>query len=342
MHLRDSESLRDAEVARRVLATARERLDGPPATLRRWSVTAVLGDTASRTVIEALAARDGVLAPAGVAAIAEHPGLTPRVVRDRLRELQRSGLVAHPHEGWTLTPAGQSLHRLLALITRIAARGAGLEEPAPQVLRDAATERVLRALNDPVILQLCGCLAGPDPLSPTALEERCAPTPRRTLYRRLGEMVDTGVIVRHTSGGVPRATTYELSGRWRHAAVLCMLPAWWEGRHRPAETRAGAIDLEVPVRAVLPVVDAGRLREGCRARWVFATDAVPLDLAVARGRLVAAASDGPADVTVTGTPSAWALALVGDQREGLHADGDGVVGRAVFEAVRAALLAYVR
>lgn len=325
---RDSISHDDAEVARR----------GAPAR--------VLADPAGRQILRALGEGARTRLTAGEICRQARGTLTQRLIRDRLRELDRAQLVravdADPAVRWSLTPAGRDLHRLLSVVERIVGRAAGLSEN--HGARDDAVQRTLRALSDPVVQRAIAALADDTPVDPVTLERRCHPTPRRTLYRRLQAMVETRVVTRTTTSGVPRTSTYTLARRWRPAAVLWMLPAWWESRDHQDGGHARAADIVVPVRVLLPVVDASALPARTRVRWIVddAGRQEALTLAVCDGRLVSATASAPAAAEVGGSPAAWAAALISDQRSALDVAGDEALARAVSDLIRSALLAYVR
>lgn len=325
---RDSVSHDDAAVARR----------GAPAS--------VLADAASRRILRALGDADRIRLSAADIALRARGDITRRLIRDRLRDLDRADLVravdADPAVQWSLTSAGRDLHRLLSVVERIVGRAAGM--PGDGAARDVAVQRTLRALADPVVQRAVSALAEDEPVDPVTLETRCRPTPRRTLYRRLQAMVDTGVVQRTTSTGVPRTSTYALSPRWRRGAVLWMLPAWWESRDHQAGGHARPADIVVPLRVLLPVVDAGGLPDGARVRWVVEDPAGrdELVLEVAGTRLSAAERGADAAAKVTASPAGWAAALVTDRPDALRVTGDAALARAVSDAVRGELLAYVR
>lgn len=336
---RDRNSHDDAQVARRSLATGDR------------AATALLADPASRTIVRALGEERGARLSAEAIASRAPSGVSHRLVRDRVRELERAGILtavdSTPVLQWALTPAGRDLHRLLSIVARIVVHAAEFDDGTPTAVRDRAMERTLRALGDPVVLRIAVCLSGGTALDPTTLERCCKPTPRRTLYRRLQPLVETGVVLRHTSAGVPRTTRYELADRWRPAAVLGMLPTWWNGRHRIATAaRSSAMEIEMPLRVILPVVDVRRLPDGALVRWVVqdADSATTLNLRLSDGRLRAddAGPEHPADAEMAGSPVAWAMALVADQPGDIVIQGDAGLGRDALEAVRAALLSYVR
>lgn len=345
---RDTLSHDDADVARRAAAAAGRRPRSASASARDWSATAILADAGCRAIVRALGDGERVRLSAAEVHARAHDGIAPRLVRDRIRELDRAGFLTavdtFPVLQWSLTPAGRDLHRLLSVIERIVSRAAGLgDDRVPGAHRDRAIERTLRALGDPVVQQVLAALAGDAPVGPVTLEERCRPTPRRTLYRRLQEMVDTGVVLRDTSIGVPRTSTYAFAPGWRHAAVLGMLPAWWESRRHQPHSRSHVLDIEIPVLILLPTVRAARLPDGARVRWAveYEEDRADILLEACGERLVAAADGGAAGAEVVGTPAGWAAALISDRPDALEITGDASLARGVADAVRAELLAYV-
>ncbi|UUY04532.1 winged helix-turn-helix domain-containing protein [Svornostia abyssi] len=315
---------------------------------------AALADQASRAIVIALGDARGTALSAAEIVAASHIAVTLklRLIRDRLRELERAGVVAAadvdpathgPGLHWVLTASGQDLHRLLSVMQHVVADAAGLDDASPAPVRDRAVGRTLKALGDPVVMRIVTALAGGAELDPTALEERCLPTPRRTLYRRLDVLVTNGVVRRDTTRGVPRRTHYTIAPSWRQAAVLPLLAAWWEGRHGSA---AQPVDVEAPLRIVLPNVRVARLPGGARVLWVVdqgtATQRLCLEADGAQLRMSTAAETTDAGATTTGTPQAWTAALVADQLEELRVTGDARLAQAVLEAVRAALFASVR
>lgn len=318
------------------------------------SATALLADRTSRAVVLTLGEARGrsLSAPA----ITEQGMIegTPRLVRDRIRDLERAGILEpepEPHPGntpgrWRLTAAGRDLYRLQSLLTRIVAHAAKLSATTSSGAREHVVELTLKGLSDPVVVQIARCLAAHGPLDPVGLEMACRPTPRRTLYRRLSPLVAGGVVVRTTSRQVPRSTHYELAQRWRPVAAILMLSAWWESRHRAAAGHGVAVDLEGLLIAIAPVVRLGQSAGAGPVRWVVdhpSADPVPLLLADGdRLRLESDPTDAEPIATVVGTPSAWTEALVTDQRAGLSFVGEAQLAGEVLEAVRAALLMYIR
>lgn len=318
------------------------------------TATSVLADRASRAVVVALGDARGAPLSAAEIYAASHVGLALklRLLRDRLRELERAGVVsaadvdpaAHgPGLHWVLTSSGQDLHRLQSVMQHIVSDASGLPETTAAPIRDRAVERTLQALADPAVMRIVTALAAGSELDPTELEAACRPTPRRTLYRRLNLLVETGVVIRETSRGVPRRTRYSISPTWRQAAVLPLLGAWWEGRHRAADD---PVDIEGPLRIVLPTVRVARLPASARVLWVVdqneASQRLLLEAEGDRLRLVDAPSSEEADAVTTGTPRAWTAALVADQLGDLRISGDHLLAHAVLEAVRSALFASVR
>lgn len=315
---------------------------------------AALADQASRAIVIALGDARGAALSAAEIVAASHIAVTLklRLIRDRLRELERAGVVAAadvdpathgPGLHWVLTASGQDLHRLLSVMQHVVADAAGLDDATPAPVRDRAVGRTLKALGDPAVMRIVTALAAGAELDPTELEHRCLPTPRRTLYRRLDVLVTNGVVRRNTTRGVPRRTLYTIDPSWRQAAVLPLLAAWWEGRHGAA---AHPVDVEAPLRIVLPNVRAARLPDGARVVWIVdqgsATQRLGLEVDGERLQMTndPAAVDGGA--VTTGTPHAWTAALVADQLGELRVTGDGQLAQAVLEAVRAALFASVR
>lgn len=313
----------------------------------------MLADRASGAIIAAL----GDAQPAALSAseiVANAPLDVPlrlRLVRDRLRELERGGVVAAADVDpelhgsglhWRLTAAGRDLRRLQSLVEHVVLDAMGLPERAPAPTRARAVEAALRALADPVVVRVLTALSAATALSPTALEERCRPVARRTLYRRLDRLVSAGVVARQTTRGVPRRTTYAIAPAWRQAAVLSLLGAWWETRHRGT----AEADLESPLRIVLPAVPIRRLAPEARVRWIVEQGDATQDLLLARedDHLAALPHDGDtaADATVSGDVRAWAAALVADEQDGLRVEGDAALARGLLDAVRAALFASVR
>lgn len=351
---RDPGSHDDVEVAQRPVARTPVRRRGPAAAARGWSATALLADRGTRAIVVTLGDARGTPMSAGAIVAASHVDATPRLIRDRLRELERAGILVvddaapvdyDPGMHWALTASGHDLYRLLSLMSRVVVNAAGFDDAVASTVRDRAVEETLIALSDPIAVRIIGSLAGEDHLDPVALERHVAPTPRRTLYRRLDLLVGGGVVVRETTRGVPRRTRYALSDRWRPAAVLLLLSAWWEGRHLALTGKAAVIDIEGPLRVVLPNVRAARVRAGAHVRWVVrqGEDTERLVLTARGGRLsVVSSADEPVDAELSGPPEAWTAGLIADQRDGLQVSGDAKVAFDLFDDVRAALLAYVR
>lgn len=314
----------------------------------------MLADRSSRAIVVALGDARGTPRSAASIVAASHVGqpLKLRLVRDRLRELERAGVVAAadvdpavhgPGLHWVLTGSGQDLHRLQSVMQHVVADAAHLDDATPDPVRDQVVERTLQALADPGVARVVAALAAGTELDPTELEARCRPTPRRTLYRRLDVLVSGGVVVRETTRGVPRRTRYSVAPSWRQAAVLPLLAAWWESRHGDAE---GPVDVEGPLRIVLPTVRATHLPTGARVVWMVdqgdAGQRFRLDVEGGRLALARAQAGEPADAAITGSQRGWTAALVADQLDGLQITGDRRLASAMLEAVRTGLFASVR
>lgn len=299
--------------------------------------------------------------PAGIAITEEPlPGTTPRVVRERLRELERASVVAvvgrgEPVRGapthWALTDAGRDLHRLLSLINRIVTRASSARSISRQAGEDRAVAEALGWFADPGSLRVLGALAAAHgSVGPVALEAAAQPMPRRTLYRRLRPLLDAGAVIRIPGHTVPRTTHYELADRWRPVAAIPVLGAWWESRHWPAEVAARTIDLRGVVHCIAPQVRLAERHAGRRVAFEFGDSpegGAPITFEVTSAGISVDTdtSDGPVshpDARVAGTNAAWSAALVTDRGDGLRFEGDEALARDAIVAVRAALLAYVR
>lgn len=323
----------------------------------------LLADRANRTIIATLAEARG--RPLSAADITDRSPLdfAARLIRDRVRGLVRSGIAVAAVPGktdrwaeprWVLTDAGEDLNRLEPLIARIATRATGRTALIRSSYRDEVVEKTLAALADPVVLQIVRCLAETGPVGPLELEALCAPTPRRTLYRRLGVLVDGGAVLRTTTPRVPRTTVYAIDDRWRPASAIVLLAGWWQGRHNHPVGAIDAFDLEGLVLSVLPSVRIAGVSDGSELAWdVTLADgggaSTHFEVAGHRLRIAASASpsDGPSRTTppvtrTSGSPAAWSTALVNDRRGELTTEGDAGLADAVLTAVRSALLAYVR
>jgi len=329
---------------------------------RRASAIALLADRPSRAIVGVLGgAEERALTSAEIVRRARGAGST-RLLRDRLRALDRTGVVAPADPTvpaaaggatWGLTDAGRDLHRLYGVIGRIAlgAIGGGCGEAVAlsAMARERTVDAVLGALCDPVVIQIGRCLAT-GPLEATPLEEACRPTARRTLYRRLDRLVRSGVVVRRTIRTVPRRTIYELAGRWRPGVAILLLSAWWEWRHGTPADPLQAADLEGLLRMIGPLVETPASRDGARLRWMVTSAGRPTGVALevaAGGLRVAAANldddaDPEVDVEVSGPAGAWAGALVTGESRGLTAHGDAQLAFDIGAALRAALLVYLR
>ncbi|MBJ7472661.1 MAG: hypothetical protein JHD16_15245 [Solirubrobacteraceae bacterium] len=319
--------------------------------------TAILADGPSRAIVLAL----GEARARGVEALAvteqSIADTTPRLVRDRLRALERANIVIIAERAaangqapsrWSLTPAGRDLYRLHSLMTRIVSHAADLHATTPTDVREGALDLALESLVDPVVRRIATALAMADrPLDPVALEAACAPVPRRTLYRRLGPLVDHGVVLRHTGRTVPRSTSYELAERWRPVAAIPVLSAWWESRHWQRHAGGAPQDLAGILHAILPMARIDADRAGQRLRWAVEAEGErqSATLLVRDGHLLVAADDqadqAPA-AEAAGTPAAWATAMITDGTADLTISGDEALAREAINAVRAALLAYIR
>lgn len=328
-----------------------------PAGAPHPSATARLADPTTRGILRALGEASGT--PLTSAMIADrHPQMpTARLIRDRLRDLEQGGIVEtiHGHHDaarsgselfWQLTVPGMELYRLGALIARIVLQAMGIETTATPETRERIVHTTLGAMADPQTMRVGRVLASArGPLDPSELERLCAPTPRRTLYRRLSLLVDAGVVKRETTREVPRRTRYQLVERWRPVAGALLLAAWWELRHDKAEERGRSFDLSGLLRVALPSV---RLRDGHRPgrlRWQV-TDGErvvsEVDVEARGGGLEQPANEATPDATAAGTPRAWASALVTDHTDDLAIDGDAALVNDVLTALRAAALRYLR
>lgn len=327
---------------------------------RRASALALLADRPSRVVITVLGEADErALAIPELTRRAQDAG-SARLVRDRLRALDRAGVVAPadpivppatPGPTWGLTDAGRDLHRLYGVIGRIALgamnAGEGRGGTLPARIREQTVDAILTALCDPVVIQIGRCLSA-GPLEASELEEACRPTARRTLYRRLDLLVGGGVVVRHTIREMPRRTMYELAERWRPGVAILLLGAWWEWRHSTPADPLQAADLEGLLRMIGPLVEPPASREGARMRWTVtsAGEPTPVLVDIVRGGLrVGGREENPeakVEVEVRGPAGAWASALVTGESHGLQAQGDMRLAEDVGASLRAALLVYLR
>lgn len=321
-----------------------------------------MADEASRTVLVALG--DAHARGIDGFAITEEPlpETTPRVVRERLRDLERAGVV-RPVEreeagrgapsNWALTDAGRDLHRLLSLITRIVTRAASPRSVTRRASEERAVAEALGWFADVGTLRILGALAAAaEPVGPTTLEAATAPLPRRTLYRRLRPLLDAGAVTRIPGHTVPRSTSYELADRWRPVAALPVLGAWWESRHWPADVAAATVDLTGVAHCIAPQVRLASRHAGRRVQFAFGSalgEASPITFEVAAAGIVAQTTSTahgtdaqPVDASISGTNAAWSTALVTDRSDGLQLAGDEMLARDSIVALRAALLAYVR
>lgn len=322
------------------------------------TVTRILRDPSNRAIIATLAEeRDEPLDVAGLQSRAL-PSSPVRFLRDRLRHLAEVGVVERAAERgpraagatatWELTAAGRDLHRIHALIVRIVTRAGAPRVAASPHRRELAVEAALDALADPPTLRIMSELASsPDPLDPDALEELCAPVTRRTLYRRLRILQDEGLVSRLVTHEVPRRTHYALQDRWRPVAGVLLLSAWWELRHGLG--RATTFDLALLLHLVAPVAKVGRAHEGRVTCTVVGEGGAPLAalaLDLRGGQVCAVPLEPNAsvadDAAISGTPLAWAAALVTDARSDLAITGSNDLADAAILSARAALLAYVR
>lgn len=312
----------------------------------------LLADPVNAVIISTLGERRAEPLTAPALAERELVGVAPRLVRDRMRQLERHGIVAatdHETAGtskrsrWALTVAGRDLFSLQSVMTRIVTHAARLPAAAAPDTRHRLVSRVLSELADPIVIALLRALAA-GPAGPTTLEDACAPTPRRTLYRRLGTLVDAGVVRRTTTHEVPRRTSYELDERWRPVVSILLLSAWWEWRHAGTQQSAMASDLEGLLLGIMPLVRVARPRQDSCVRFVVAADDHEggMTLRCQQARLVPAGDAATPTATVAGHPSAWASALVNDRREELAFSGDAALAGEFLSAVRGAVLAYVR
>lgn len=326
--------------------------DASPPT--RHSAIHVLADPVSRAVVLALGEAHDQGVDALVVTEEALADATPRLIRSRLRDLERSGIVeaaaAGPNQPrqWRLTTPGRDLFRLHALMTRIVLRASRLPAGSPPVLRERAVASALAAFDDPVAMQIARVLAGAGgPIGPTALEAGCESVARRTLYRRLTPLLEAGVVERTSGRTVPRTTYYALGDRWRPAAAVPVLAAWWESRHWAATPGFGAEAFSGVLDAVLPLARVEGAHDGKRLVWsVTGLGATASGvLVVERDRLRAApatAGGTTNDGQVEGSAQAWGAAMISDRRDDLAVEGDAALAQSAITAVRAALLAYVR
>lgn len=311
----------------------------------------LLADRATREIIGTLgdAPEQSFDAPQIAGAI--DVAVSGRLVRDRLRVLERGALVVATSRAasdgseptrWALTESGRDLHRLLSLITRITTHAARLPDAAPSSAVDPVVGCALSTLADHAVVGVLRALVAVPELDPLALEAACPFVPRRTLYRRLGPLVDAGVVIRETTRQVPRKTRYSFADRWRPAVAILVLIAWWEGRHPIPGGPPTVIDFEGVVTAIGPAV---RLRRTTSAevRLRLAVDDHRFDVIAARTVRCAPVDPaaGPA-ATISGSTRAWMGALVEGQRQELAVTGDAAEAEQLVAGLRAALLAYVR
>ncbi len=332
----------------------------PSPTASTPPAVALLADRANRTIVATLAEARGRALTAADVSDRSPLDVAPRLIRDRLRTLNRAGILSateddltrgRSHAHWLLTDAGEDLNRLEPLIARIATRATGRTALVRSEYRDEVVEQTVSALADPTVRQIVRCLAEHGPLGPLELEALCLPTPRRTLYRRLAVLVEGGAVNRTTEGQVPRSTIYSLEDRWRPASAILLLASWWQARHSGAAGPIDAFDLEGLLLSVLPSIRVTGISERASLAWIVSGDAStasPVELRVVDGRLrIAAADADPAEPTPpatrsSGSPAAWSAALVNDRRSELTTVGDAGLADAVLTAVRSAILAYVR
>lgn len=315
------------------------------------TVTRLLGDASNRALISALASLGDRATEVAELQARALPDTPVRFVRDRLRALSQASVVARPDggsgSGWLLTPAGQDLHRIYAVATRIVARAGGgvvAATPTPTFEHEHAVNAALQALSDPAVLLIVGQLASAStPLDPDELEHACEPIARRTLYRRLRVLQDEGLVERLVTHQVPRHTHYAINDHWRPVAGVLLLASWWELRHVPEG--AAALDLLTLLALVAPVAAAPRGTAGvvqCRVDDPVAAPPIAAHLADGGLQIRRAAAEVPHDAAIGGTSRAWAAALVAGDRAGLTIEGDATLADACIASVRAALLAYVR
>ncbi|MBO9533946.1 MAG: hypothetical protein J7513_13330 [Solirubrobacteraceae bacterium] len=322
---------------------------------RSRSAIALLADAPTRAILLTLgeaSSRGGE-----AFAVTEHPfpGITPRLVRDRLRGLERAGIAvaverSTGHGGptlWALSPAGRDLFNLYALLDRIATHAAELPATAQPERRTVAVDTALGTLADPVAVKVVQALALADrPLDPPALELAVTPIPRRTLYRRLSPLVEAKVVHRIVGRTVPRSTTYALNDRWRPVATMPVLSTWWESRHWDDVEISDPEGVHGVLHALAPLVARpAQAKPGQAMRWTIEQPAGRITgLLLFDGDHVIAARDDQRDALAqaTGAPAAWASALVTERITGLEIAGDAALARDTLAGVRSALLSYIR
>ncbi|MFT4034527.1 MAG: hypothetical protein QM679_03015 [Patulibacter sp.] len=328
-------------------------------TRRSRSAITLLADQPTRAILLTLGDAAGV--PGGGFAITEHPfaGVTPRLVRDRLRGLERLGLAVAVERAaghgdgptlWALTAAGRALFNLYALLERIAGHAAELPANASPAERAAALDLALTTLADPAATRLLETLAlSATALDPPTLEASVAPVPRRTLYRRLTPLVEAKVVHRIVGRTVPRSTTYLLHDRWRPVAAIAVLSLWWESRHWPEVQIGDANAIYAVLYALAPLVHLPAASHGQVVQWTVQqpSGALTGTVACTDGRLTVARSGAtPSGAAVAasaaGSPAVWADALVTGRVAELELGGNTELTRRILAALRAALLTYVR
>jgi len=340
----------DREIGRGPVSEELVRLQG------RWaSTTALLADAACRSILATLGHAETALPLSAIAGPQRTTAATRRLIRDRLRDLERIGAVHRhvPPNGnsratatWRLTPAGRELHSLLDVISRIVDGAAGLTRSDPPEARERALEMTLKGVSDPIVVQICRRLADGS-CDAGELERACRPTPRRTLYRRLEPLVAAGVLERRTTHEVPRRSFYRIADRWRPVAAVLVLGAWWEWRHGGAPSPELAEGVERLIATILPLVTPPAEDNGARLRWIITSpgNPPPMTLQIEDGALRLAsdaAPDGPVDAEVSGRLEDWASALVTGDSSGMAVTGDEKLARRIGATIRRALLAHLR
>jgi DNA-binding HxlR family transcriptional regulator len=302
------------------------------------STLQLLADTGTLEIVSKLV--EGPLRPGELEKQVDlpHSGLMRR-----LRSLVQAGAVARarrqaspPTAYYSLTEAGHELLAIPELATRWERNwrpANGWRRPsgawALQQIADRRTHAVMMALAD-------------GPLRPTELERQLPGLGHSAVIRRLGQLVENGIVVRCPALDGRRRVHYRLTDEARRLGLLVILAARWEWQWaRPQDPTvtgdlAGLLHILAPLAAVPEV-----LRGTCRL--LFEGEGAPpgsgVDLVAGAGRIVALgepATDPPA-AQGRATPQQWCESLFAGRLLGIVVSGDRELLATVLEELREAL-----
>jgi len=162
---------------------------------------------------------------------------------------------------------------------------------------------------------------------------------RSTLYRRLGELTELGVVSSHRVTQFPLRIEYSLTATGRVTLAHELLIERERHRRMGATSQAGTpTSLDDLVQLLAPLTHMRRGAHGvCRVEELV-TDGLDRAGNILAGDTLVHAPDTIApDARIAGTPSAWDNALLLADSRRLTIAGDRRLGRAVLSALEAPL-----